>query len=82
MKNERQYITIKEWFYDKTEKISGDYNCFINKEDLGNELVRVLVEEVLEETEKAVQVRLATGEVVGSYKGWKTWIPKSVIVEA
>lgn len=82
MKNERQYITIKEWFYDKTEQISVSYNCFIDKydvEETDNGLVKVLVEEVLNESEKAVQVRLATGSVLGSYNGWKTWIPKSVI---
>ena len=29
--------------------------------------------------EKAVQAVLRTGDVVGSYKGWKLWIPKSQI---
>lgn len=43
----------------------------------GYKLVRV--QEVLKETEKAVQVVLSTGNVVGSIKGWRTWIPKSVI---
>ena len=37
------------------------------------------VHEVLKETEKAVHVVLSTGDVVGSIKGWKTWITKSVI---
>lgn len=35
--------------------------------------------EVLSESEKAIQVILGTGDIVGSYKGWKTWLPKSVI---
>jgi len=39
----------------------------------------VYVEEELKETEKAIQVRLSTGDCVGSYKGWTLWIPKSQI---
>ena len=46
-----------------------------------DECVFVVAEEVLNESEKAIKVRLATGEVVGSYKGWVAWVPKSVICE-
>lgn len=44
-----------------------------------NGYVVVKVIEVLKESEKAVEVVLSTGDVVGSYKGWKAWIPKSTI---
>lgn len=43
--------------------------------------VEVIVREVLNETEKAIQVILDSGSVVGNVKGWKTWIPKSVIAK-
>ena len=80
------YIKIKEWFYNKTEETSSRYNTFVDAErnedgtiKIENGYVTVLVQEVLSETEKAVQVVLSTGNVVGSCKGWKCWVPKSVI---
>jgi len=84
----RGFIKIKEWFYDKTQAIARGYNVYIDVESRGefgevkadeNGYITVLVDEVIAESEKAVQVKLASGGVVGSYKGWKTWIPKSVI---
>lgn len=74
-------MTIKEWFYDKTENTSSYYNLFIDKTDNNDGTVTVVVEEKLDESDKAVKVRLSTGDVVGSCKGWTTWIPKSVIVK-
>lgn len=88
MKNERQFIKVKAWFIRKLHETSGNYNCWIsiyNRNEDGtipDDVIKVLVDEVLSETEKAVQVNLATGDVVGSAKGWKTWLPKSVIVNA
>ena len=79
-------MKIKEWFFDKTDAIAKSYNTFIDfarNEDgmrkVENGYMTVVVEEVFAESDKAIQVRLASGAVVGSYKGWKTWIPKSVI---
>ena len=79
-------LRIKEWFYNKTEETSGRYNTFIDfvrNEDgmqkVEDGFVTVIVEEKLAESDKAIQVRLATGSVVGSAKGWTTWVPKSVI---
>lgn len=79
-------MKIKEWFYDKTADVAKSYNTFIDFErnedgmrKVENGYMTVVVEEVLAESDKAIQVRLASGAVVGSYKGWKTWIPKSVI---
>lgn len=82
-------IKIKDWFLDKTQDTARRYNMWIDvfsrDEETGMEISidgykSVRVQEVLKETEKAVQVVLSTGDVVGSIKGWKTWIPKSVIV--
>lgn len=79
-------LKIKEWFYENTQDTAARYNTFIDtdrdengytKVDDGFVTVRVL--EVLSESEKAIQVLLDTGSVVGSVKGWRTWIPKSVI---
>lgn len=79
-------LKIKEWFLNKTQETATRYNTFIDFERNEEERMLVVdgyatvfVEEKISETEKAVQVVLHTGDVLGSYKGWKTWIPKSVI---
>lgn len=79
-------LKIKEWFYEKTEATSRRYNTYIDvnmtedhKLEVIDGYVTVYVREEIAESEKAIQVVLSTGSVVGSYKGWKTWIPKSVI---
>ena len=82
-------IKIKEWFYDKMEAVSRNYNMFIDVTEASrvdgkitaNEdgYLEVIVEQTIKETEKAIQVVLSTGWVIGSTKGWKCWIPKSVI---
>lgn len=74
----RKSIKIKEWFYDKQQETAGRYNCYIDKKDSEEGYVEVVAEQ-LKETEKAIQVKLDTGLVLGSYKGWTCWIPKSVI---
>lgn len=81
-------MKIKDWFYKKTSDVAKSYNTFIDfarNEDgmckVEDGYITVVVEEVISESEKAIQVRLASGESVGSYKGWKTWVPKSVICE-
>lgn len=80
-------IKLKSWFYDKTEDTAKVYNVFIDytrrNPDLGTRYeedgcVFVNVEEVLGESEKAMKVRLSSGAIDGSVKGWTTWIPKSV----
>lgn len=80
-------MKIKEWFMRKIEAKARIYNCFIDlvsREDNLGDLVEdgcvyAYVQEKLDETEKAVKVKFSTGSVVGSYKGWTTWVPKSVI---
>lgn len=57
------------------EMKDGDANL-INNED---GYVTAYVQEEIKETEKAVNVVLSTGFIDGSIKGWKTWMPKSVI---
>ena len=78
---------IKEWFYEKEEEKAMWYNTFIDTPERNEDgtvkvvdgYVLTVVEEILQESEKAIKVRFSTGSVVGSYKGWTTWIPKSVV---
>ena len=85
---EAGYIKVKEWFIKKTEQTSKRYDTWIdvysrdeNEKVTADEngYITVLAEKVIAESEKAVQLVLHTGDIVGSGKGWKTWIPKSVI---
>lgn len=83
---ERFELKIKEWFWQKIHASAKCYNTFIDyvRDESGmmkvdDGYVTVIVEEVISESEKAIQVMLSSGGVVGSCKGWKTWIPKSVI---
>nr|DAE61488.1 MAG TPA: hypothetical protein [Caudoviricetes sp.] len=80
------YIAIKEWFFDKEQEKAEKYNVFMDfarNEDgtqkIENGYIFAKVEEIMKESEKAIQVRVSTGEVVGSYNGWICWIPKSLI---
>ena len=83
----RKMIEVKEWFIDKAQDMARRYNTYIdvyNRDENGtveakDGYLTVQVLEVLKETEKAIQAVLSTGEIVGSVKGWKTWIPKSLI---
>ena len=79
-------LKVKEWFLNKTQETATRYNTCIDFERNEDDTVLVVdgyatvyVEEKLAETEKAVQVKLHTGNVLGSYKGWTVWVPKSVI---
>ena len=79
-------LKIKEWFYEKTQDTAARYNCFVDTDrdengctKVEDGFVTVHVLEILAESEKAIQVLLDTGSIVGSVKGWRTWIPKSVI---
>lgn len=79
-------IKVKEWVIDKAQQTASSYNCFIDYEREANGVAKrengyitVYAEETISESEKAVQVRLRTGDVVGSANGWKLWIPKSQI---
>lgn len=89
MENKVQELKVKKWIIDRAQETAGRYNTYIDyaRQEDGAALVEdgyitVLVREVLKETEKAVQVLLDTGDVVGSYKGWKVWVPKSQILIA
>lgn len=78
-------IKVKEWFFNKVYEeakkyhiyLKGEYKFVNNVEMLDHTILRV--DEVLKETEKAVQVVLDAETESGSYHSWKTWIPKSVI---
>lgn len=75
-------LIVKTWIIDKAEVTSRRYQCYVNREWVDDEYTKVTVIEELGETEKAIQVRIATGAIVGSAKGWKLWIPKSQIKAA
>lgn len=80
-------IKVKRWIIDKAQDTAKTYNTFIDftrrTEDVfrapleEDGYVYVNAEEILGESDKAIHVRLSTGAVVGSYKGWTLWIPKS-----
>ena len=82
-------LKVKSWFIEKAKMEALRYNIIIDtniNREFGEELKEdangcytVYIEEELKETEKAIQVKLATGHIDGSTKGWTTWIPKSVI---
>lgn len=87
-------MKIKNWLLTKVQNEAKGYNMWINVEygedDYLNEngtkvlideegYATVQVDEIIKETPKAVRVRLATGAVDGSGKGWCTWLPKSQI---
>lgn len=82
-------LKVKEWIIEKAQRTATKYNVFIDytrrtddiecKPLVEDGYVYVNIEEIIEETEKAIKVKLASGEVVGSCKGWTLWIPKSQI---
>ena len=82
-------MKVKAWVIDKAQRDADRYNVFIDYTRRNDGILRerteedgyiyVRVEEEISETEKAVQVRLGSGDVDGSTKGWKMWIPKSQI---
>lgn len=85
-KSGRRFLTVKEWIIDKAQDTASYYNLHIDfvRDENGyrkveNGYITVIVEEQLAESEKAIKVRLHTGDVVGSGKGWSLWIPKSQI---
>ena len=81
-----EFIGVKEWFYDKEHDKATRYNIFMDYERDENGLANIVdgyiflkVEKILGKSEKAIHVRISSGDVVGSYKGWTCWIPKSLI---
>lgn len=77
-------IKVKEWFVNKAQNEATRYNIFFDHERNEDGTIKVengfvtVFGEIVAETEKAIKVELMTGSVVGSGKGWQTWIPKSV----
>lgn len=80
------YLAIKEWFFDKEQDKVEHYDVFMDFERKEDGTAKVVdgyvfakIEEIIKETEKAIQVKISSGDVLGSYKGWTCWIPKSLI---
>lgn len=87
---ERTYLRVKEWFEEKEQQKAKGYNIWFNvtyKKVNGIEMIDntdgyiTLDVTILAESEKAVKVHIESGHIVGSYKGWTTWIPKSCIAQ-
>ena len=84
-------LRIKEWLERKIQDEAARYNMWLNVAYIkieGTDIdiidnhggyITVYPEEIIRETEKAIYVRLATGHIDGSSKGWKCWLPKSAI---
>lgn len=80
------YLAVKEWFLGKEQEKATHYNIFLDFERNEDGTIKVTdgyafakIEETIKETEKAVQVKISSGDVLGSYKGWTCWVPKSLI---
>lgn len=82
---EKGVIKVKEWFFDKVNDACKNYNCILSgeyEEVNGITMMdhtKLRVDEVLFETEKAYKVIVEAETFRGHYKGWTTWVPKSVI---
>lgn len=84
----RTTLKVKKWFADKEQDKASRYNVFFQVAERNEDgTIKCedgfvsLVAEILAESEKAVKAHICSGDVVGSIKGWTTWIPKSVISE-
>ena len=81
-----RFLKMPEWLFNKVNRESSNYHIYLDFDRDENGYMEVVygcvfahVEEVLTESEKAIKVRLASGECVGSSKGWTTWLPKSCV---
>lgn len=83
-------MKVKAWVIEKAQNEAKRYNMWFNIPAEGRDADGmhtitadgydyIIAEEILAETEKAIKVRIATGWVDGSSKGFCTWIPKSQI---
>ena len=83
-------VKVPEWFFDKVEDESKKYHILLTgeynevKTESGvipmRDHTRLRVDEVLKETEKAYQVALDAETIEGTGTQWRTWIPKSIIL--
>ena len=79
-------IKVKAWVIDKAEAEAKRYNTWIDIYSRDEDGTKIAIDgyytvrgEIIKETEKAINVRLSTGDIVGSKKGWTIWMPKSQI---
>lgn len=83
-------VKVPEWFFDKIEYESKKYHILLtgeyNKVKTESGIVpmrdhtKLRVDEVLKETEKTYQVALDAETIEGTGTQWRTWIPKSIIL--
>ena len=79
----KKIITVKEWFFDKTNDTCKNFGRLLVGEYKNGMLdhTKLRVEEFLAESEKAIKVRLDAETFNGNVASWECWIPKSVIEE-
>lgn len=83
-------VKVPEWFFDKVEYESKRYHILLtgeyNEVKTESGMIHIMdhtklrVDEVLRETEKAYQVALDAETIEGTGTQWRTWIPKSIIL--
>lgn len=77
--------TVPEWFFDKVNDACKNYGCMLSGEYTEQGGITMLdhtklrVDEMICESEKAYKVRVEAETRGGEYKGWTTWVPKSVV---
>lgn len=84
-------MKIKTWIIDKAQIEAKRYNTWFDFSRRTDGIAReplveddcyyMNVTEIIKETEKAVQIKLSSGECDGSFNGWTLWVPKSQIME-
>lgn len=86
--DEEKAIRVRAWFIEIEQSKAVSYRTDITVERAEDGTPKedadgccTVYATVLGESEKAVHVKLATGQVLENYKGWLCWIPKSVIIE-
>lgn len=87
-------ITVKTWFYENEQNKAGKYNFTLvwkaNYNEYDEKVSNNFYGKIVKETEKAIQCELLYWNLNRAERyitdapmvtGWKTWIPKSVILE-
>lgn len=72
-------MKVKEWFINKVRAMAREYNTYLDFSYEKDGWVKLSIADVLEETEKAIKVKINSGLADGNQNGWTTWIPKLVI---
>lgn len=86
------YMKVKEWFFNKTYETALGYGICLRGEytdlEVDGEVIHDVmsqeifrVDEILDITEKAVKVKIDAETMLGKYRPYTVWVPKSVIID-